>query len=345
MAKMFYTEDEVQQKLGKSKDQIKSMIASGQLREFRDGQKIMYKVDDVDALAGPGDTGDIGLLPEDSAENMALSGKSDAPLGLGGDDGPIGLAGDTKAGGGDLINLASESGSSVGLVPGDSADQISLDDTGEAIPSKDDTVITKHGVNVLDDSDGELELADPMAQTQIAPDLDEHIHLDSGSSGSGLLDLTREADDTSLGAELLDEIYPGADEAQVETQIPTQLDVPSSVATSGAMMDSSGQVALADYTRVVQVVDPLSGAFGAMLVVPLLALVYLAFVASCRMMGAEPPFMGFLAEGFNVWYCVGGAIVVSVIILLVGQSLLGKSGRPKTAMPKKPSPAKAKKGK
>ena len=29
-------------------------------------------------------------------------------------------------------------------------------------------------------------------------------------SGSGLLDLTRESDDTSLGAELLDEIAPGA---------------------------------------------------------------------------------------------------------------------------------------
>jgi hypothetical protein len=33
-----------------------------------------------------------------------------------------------------------------------------------------------------------------------------------GSGGSGLLDLTRESDDTSLGAELLDEIYPGGEE-------------------------------------------------------------------------------------------------------------------------------------
>ena len=36
----------------------------------------------------------------------------------------------------------------------------------------------------------------------------------------GLLDLTREADDTSLGAELLDEIYPGDDDAVTSTARP-----------------------------------------------------------------------------------------------------------------------------
>lgn len=40
----------------------------------------------------------------------------------------------------------------------------------------------------------------------------DDLTLDSVGSGSGLLDLTREADDTSLGAELLDEIYPDAGE-------------------------------------------------------------------------------------------------------------------------------------
>ena len=48
-----------------------------------------------------------------------------------------------------------------------------------------------------------------MAQTQLSPEMSDHVDLDSGRSGSGLLDLSREADDTSLGAELLDEIYPG----------------------------------------------------------------------------------------------------------------------------------------
>ena len=50
-----------------------------------------------------------------------------------------------------------------------------------------------------------------MAQTQVTqPAVDqEQLALESVGSGSGLLDLTRESDDTSLGAELLDEIYPG----------------------------------------------------------------------------------------------------------------------------------------
>jgi hypothetical protein len=63
------------------------------------------------------------------------------------------------------------------------------------------------GVSIFD-ADELKEEADPAAQTQItqAVDDEEELALQSIGSGSGLLDLTREADDTSLGAELLDEI-------------------------------------------------------------------------------------------------------------------------------------------
>ena len=37
--------------------------------------------------------------------------------------------------------------------------------------------------------------------------------MEGAGSGSGLLDLAREADDTALGADLLDEIYPGEEES------------------------------------------------------------------------------------------------------------------------------------
>src|SRR5205814_6291151 len=49
---------------------------------------------------------------------------------------------------------------------------------------------------------------DPMAQTAIGSGIQDQINLEGVGSGSGLLDLTRESDDTSLGAELLDEISP-----------------------------------------------------------------------------------------------------------------------------------------
>ena len=51
-------------------------------------------------------------------------------------------------------------------------------------------------------------IVDPMAQTAITPSAGE-INLESVGSGSGLLDLSRERDDTSLGA-VLEEITPGA---------------------------------------------------------------------------------------------------------------------------------------
>src|SRR5207249_6351079 len=54
----------------------------------------------------------------------------------------------------------------------------------------------------------EAEHADPSAQTNISSGVPDQINLEGVGSGSGLLDLTRESDDTSLGAELLDEIGP-----------------------------------------------------------------------------------------------------------------------------------------
>ena len=44
MAKMFYTLEEVCLKLGKTEDEIKEMARSGQLQEFRDRDKLMFKV-------------------------------------------------------------------------------------------------------------------------------------------------------------------------------------------------------------------------------------------------------------------------------------------------------------
>lgn len=64
------------------------------------------------------------------------------------------------------------------------------------------------GISIFDTED--TETADPAAQTQIsdAPAIgSEFSSGDAASSGSGLLDLTREADDTSLGADLLDDVY------------------------------------------------------------------------------------------------------------------------------------------
>ncbi len=83
---------------------------------------------------------------------------------------------------------------------------------------KDDTVITNIGISVFDEEDLEI-AADPMAKTMLTSGCEDHLGLDGSAGGSGLLDLTRESDDTSLGAELLEGIDMGD---TAETIAPTQ---------------------------------------------------------------------------------------------------------------------------
>ena len=155
MAKMFYTLEEAAEKLGVDEQAVKEMAARNELQQFRDGDKLMFKRDQIDTKS---------------------SGEAS--------DGPIPLA-DSQIN--DAIDLQAESRSP-------------MDDTREAT-----------GVSVFDAD--EVDLADPMAQTQVTQPVidDEDLALESVGSGSGLLDLTRESDDTSLGAELLDEIYPSGE--------------------------------------------------------------------------------------------------------------------------------------
>jgi len=88
-----------------------------------------------------------------------------------------------------------------------SADSISLSEADAKKPAgKEDTVITAEGISIFDEEDLEIETADPMAKTQIAPSVEDQVLLEGIGSGSGLLDLTRESDDTSLGAEVLEHI-------------------------------------------------------------------------------------------------------------------------------------------
>ncbi|UCD74086.1 MAG: helix-turn-helix domain-containing protein [Phycisphaerales bacterium] len=83
MAKMFYTIEEVAAKLGKTEDQVRDMAASGQIQEFRDRDKLMFKVEQIDLLAGPDeDTGDVHLDLEDSSGSSGIALQDDSVLGL-----------------------------------------------------------------------------------------------------------------------------------------------------------------------------------------------------------------------------------------------------------------------
>jgi len=75
MAKMFYTLDETQSALGKNEEEIKQYAREGRLREFRDGPRLMFKADQVEALKnelglGGGGVSDLG--PSDSGAALGL---------------------------------------------------------------------------------------------------------------------------------------------------------------------------------------------------------------------------------------------------------------------------------
>lgn len=347
MAKMFYSSDEVLEKLGISQEQLDKLVSEGNLREFRDGAKKMFKVDEVD-----------NFNPIEISGDEDAPSQEDTPTGSS-DSGDVIPLVDTGTG----LDLAPmDSGSGLGLMPGDTADQIGLDDSTES-GEKDDTVITAAGGDEDEESgespaagtEGQEEeemsfSADPLAQTQLTDeDLEDRVSLDSGSSGSGLLDLSREADDTSLGAELLEEIYPSADEGAVETQLPDQMDMaPDEPQAPEEEPEAAPPVAEHQppvTSKIVVAYDDTSTVFGAAMIIPFLMLIFMAIAAFAAISGVQPGLLSPLIDGENtnmIWYITGGGGGVMILIVVIGLVMMNQSGQPK---PKKAKEPKAKKTK
>jgi hypothetical protein len=277
----YYTQDEAMKKLALSKDDLLNLVREGKLREFRvDGQP-KYKSPEIDALA---------------AEINPSGGSSDASA----------------------TDMGSES--AIELTPADASDGgtdvVSLEETGDQLApisssSKEDTVITPAGVSVFDEDELAGMDADPMAKTQIAPSVTDELSIEGGG-GSGLLDMTRESDDTSLGAELLDEIYSG-DETQPEraaAEVPAQPEGFEQPEEAAAPMPAR---------MVVQMVDPWSGVFGGLVVASLILLAFTGVVATLMTANVLPGFVGWFSPQIYIWIAV--AVVVTGASLGVGYAL------------------------
>ncbi|MEQ8844203.1 MAG: hypothetical protein RIB58_05055 [Phycisphaerales bacterium] len=174
MAKLFYSMEETCQKLGKSEQEVMDLVESNQLSKFVDGDKLIFKVDQVDLLADDDSAG--------GDDDAPISLADDSGLGFDADDSAIGFADDDSSGGDD---------------------------------AKEQT-----GISIFESD--EVEEADAAAQTQIsaAPSFGLETAADPAASGSGLLDMTREADDTSLGADLLSDFdMDGGDGSTVGEEV------------------------------------------------------------------------------------------------------------------------------
>lgn len=193
MAKMFYSLQETAEKLGVSEDDIRQMAGAGKIQQFRDRDKLMFKRDQVDSLASAeaNTSGDADSIMEEA------TGLSTGSIPL------------------------DDTGLSTGEIPLTAGDEIDLavEDDLPGVSDKNEDSRMATGISVFDA--GEIDEADPHTQTIVQPlDDEEELALESVGSGSGLLDLTQESDDTSLGAELLDEIYPGGEGSDAMLESP-----------------------------------------------------------------------------------------------------------------------------
>lgn len=299
MAKAFYSMEEVCELLGKTPNAVKGLVQDGTLREFRDGGKVFFKAEHVNKLSGSKGSS------EDSGEILLE---------------PVGEP--------ELPSLGDVDGTSmIGLEP--LADEAPPERAPAAPAREKGTVISASGIGVFDDDELQID-ADPMADTQIAaaPSIDQ-VSLEGTGSGSGLLDLTREADDTSLGAELLDEIYPGEEEA-AEPTAAAEREAEVEEAEEADTEDRAAAPVAAAAPAAARLIaaDPSEGLFGGLLVGSLILLVVAGSVVAGVLQGFMPEYGNYLSNQF--WFFLGGAAAVPLIALLIGW-VIGKASGPKRA--------------
>jgi len=277
MAKMFYTIEETAGKLGMSAEEVRELASSGQLQEFRDRDRLMFKVEQVDLLGGA-----------ESGEDL-----DEIPLADSGDLEPI---------------TASSSG------------------TGSVFALEDSRDST--GISIFEPDSGDI--SDPSEQTQISPSLNQpEFMTDSGASGSGLMDFTREPDDTSLGADLLEDVYSAADSAS-SGAAESAIGASAIGAAAGDLFEPAGgqpEVATAAAPSTMMAVSydgPWSGIVGGLALGMVVLLALALAIAIFGMTGAAGAVLANL-DSTMVWGIVGGGAGLMVLAAIIGWFALRRS--------------------
>jgi hypothetical protein len=322
MGGMFYSLQEVIEKLNRTEQEIKELVRIGKLREFRDGQSLLFKIDEVETL----------LL--DTTVMNALGVKKD----------------DSKGG---------EDAAEILLVP-DNEEEEEKTEKG-AGETDADTVVAGEGINVLEETSGEYTFSEDtktetraLSEEASLDEIEKDVSLDSFGSGSGLLDLSLQADDTSLGG-ILDEIYTPEGAGEKKTGGEDMIGVEEKAGAGGSgsaaaeeaeqifpeeqitpiqpqMMVPGAVAIMPEYVEPQP--DAASNLYGVMLLLVLLAVVYAIIVVMTGAKGAVPAILGQL-QGM-VWYIMGGA--AGAVALIFGMSFM--VGGSKTKVEKKPKEVK-----
>ncbi|MHC4337104.1 MAG: helix-turn-helix domain-containing protein [Planctomycetota bacterium] len=324
MAGMFYSLEEAIAKLNVTEEQLKELTREGKLREFRDGSNVLFKVDEIEAL-----------MPEASAAVPEAT--------------PVTPQEETDK---DEISLVPEA-TAPETAELDTALPEAIEDTtaGDELADA-DTVIAEQGINVLGETDSDQAIEDEKVETKGSTaeasleEIEEDVNLDTFGSGSGLLDLSLQADDTSLGG-ILDEIYTSESGEGEETRESSALDVAVEAEQmlpeeEFAAPEPVSEAPIAAQRYIELEPDTISNAFGIMLFLPLLVIVYTAIVTVAGFNNAMPVIRERIQD--IIWYVMIGVGVAAALIIGVAFMLAGGGGEPKKK-PKAKKPKKAKKKK
>jgi hypothetical protein len=322
MAKMFYTLEETKATLGRNEEGIKQLSREGRLREFRDGPRLMFKADQVDTLkaelASSGE--EISLAP---AEPEADVSTSDTKVGESAQGTRAGQTEDAGATGSGLLNLD-------GSVAGAGSGMLDLAGTGAggSVSGGSGASASAHGTRAgvtIFDVD-ESQRVDPSAQTAInaGGGPGSQLALEGTGSGSGLLDLTRESDDTSLGA-VFDELNPAKTGA---VKVPTSaMPAKSGPAAGAAVIDSRSRTAAPTY---IEAPDPVGVGLGLACIVPTFCACFACFVIGAALIGYRPGILDALryggSQGGQLLYYAVGAVIATAGVWAAGY-FLAKAAR------------------
>jgi hypothetical protein len=174
------------------------------------------------------------------------------------------------------------------------------------------------GINVFG-ADDSMERVDPSAQTNISGgSVRDQMALEGVGSGSGLLDLTRESDDTSLGA-VLDEITPAGGRRGQQMESPE--------GSLGAVLDDTPVARVAAPPVVIQAADPLAPAFGGAALGAAAVLIFALFVLLSAVSGTRPDAVKWF-ETNHISALLGAAIGLgAVAVFFVIGLVVGKAAR------------------
>ena len=354
----YYDMQEVADKLRKTEEEVQELVKDGRLHQYMDSGKSVFKIEEVDTLAEEIiglDVSSVGLTPDSSETDVQLEETAEIQLEPDEDaeEAP-------KPAGPDDMELDIEPD-----IPGqkESEGGFGLSQMGDLTMA--DTNVGTVGINILSGTGDAYKLTEDTKAETSAEDIDELDSLDTDSnlesfgSGSGLLDLSLQADDTSLGA-VLDDILPtgaenggGADipvdevglvdetedllaEGEPAAQSPIEATAP--MGTTAAVIPGAAKMAAA--------VDSRTNIFGVLMFLPMLALILAAIVLTAAIQNIIPSLMlplvsNELAGISYIWIGIGGLIILLLLILAFsalaggGGTKTKKSGRAKKAKPAK----------